>query len=855
MNVSLSCDNSSLSPGTLEHTRIMRYSHLNTTTVNQVLGLPGLFSTFTKHELRKLRIIAISASVSSIVACIVGLYLLGSIDRRRKVFRHHLILFLLICDFLKAIVLLIYPVVILRDNKVYGKPGFYNTVGWLTAYATEGADIAIFIFAIHFAILIFKPNWKWKNPNTGNVEGGFYRWRRFMYPLTALTPTVLASLAFINFEDYNQTVIREDSNVILDNNNYHFSFQAKMGGYKPLSAWCYLPPVPVWYKLVLSWGPRYFIFLTICTLYISIYTFVTRQSRKIKAELREFQHSNQKPLLRKASLKGPLNLITRFSVATIRFLRKIAAAIAGFFFLQIYDDNESHEEELDRVKSASRAGTPGPTTKNDLKNVFSNKFTYVPDDVDIEDGYNGDNNNGLHIFNYPRRSETKKATIDNSGITQPLPAHISSSSKNILSPESLSNQVPNLSNKLVNTPINWDLSEPGPKDPSGMETRTFDMDPEKLEHVPEHEVTGVKHKFQTQTYIQFKNRRDQIKRQLKSIFIYPVAYLLLWVFPFAVDCSQYRYEIYHGPIVWLAYIATFMQPLNGVVDVAVFMFREMPWRYSWACIQSKELINTYRLKGELGETVITELASSELGRRGWYYRGRWLREECWKHKPQVWKQACWYVFRFVKGLRKLNFDYEDHCLDRDFWNEYYGTHPDKNFSISTTNKPISDLKHNSSSSSGSTDCEYDPYFKKVKIPILWRIFHFFPLQEGIDLDELDRYLRTKDQLDDFVIPGLENAMNLGKANDNQIFKPNYSLTNNASLNGSQNDKPSSKRSSITAFHYSKSLDLSSIKNMDFSDVTNRSNLPGIGPGVERTNLNSTSSSREQELDLLSFLKD
>ncbi|KAL2707831.1 G protein-coupled receptor GPR1 [Kluyveromyces marxianus] len=533
----------------------------------------------------------------------------------------------------------------------------------------------------------------------------------------------------------------------------------------------------------------------------------------------------------------------------------IAAAIAGFFFLQIYDDNESHEEELDRVKSASRAGTPGPTTKNDLKNVFSNKFTYVPDDVDIEDGYNGDNNNGLHIFNYPRQSETKKATIDNSGITQPLPAHISSSSKNILSPESLSNQVPNLSNKSVNTPINWDLSEPGPKDPSGMETRTFDMDPEKLEHVPEHEVTGVKHKFQTQTYIQFKNRRDQIKRQLKSIFIYPVAYLLLWVFPFAVDCSQYRYEIYHGPIVWLAYIATFMQPLNGVVDVAVFMFREMPWRYSWACIQSKELINTYRLKGELGETVITELASSELGRRGWYYRDRWLREECWKHKPQVWKQACWYVFRFVKGLRKLNFDYEDHCLDRDFWNEYYGTHPDKNFSISTTNKPISDLKHNSSSSSGSTDCEYDPYFKKVKIPILWRIFHFFPLQEGIDLDELDRYLRTKDQLDDFVIPGLENAMNLGKANDNQIFKPNYSLTNNASLNGSQNDKPSSKRSSITAFHYSKSLDLSSIKNMDFSDVTNRSNLPGIGPGVERTNLNSTSSSREQELDLLSFLKD
>lgn len=75
---------------------------INTTTVNQLLGLPGMTSTFTAPQLLQLRIIAITASAVSLIAGCFGMFFLSKMDKRRKVFRHDLIAFLIICDFLKA---------------------------------------------------------------------------------------------------------------------------------------------------------------------------------------------------------------------------------------------------------------------------------------------------------------------------------------------------------------------------------------------------------------------------------------------------------------------------------------------------------------------------------------------------------------------------------------------------------------------------------------------------------------------------------------------------------------------------------------------------------------------------------
>lgn len=262
---------------------------VNTTTVNQLLGLPGMFSTFVAKDLRGLRILALTASSASIVACTASIFFLVNIDRRKRVFRHDLVFFLIICDLVKALVLMIYPLVILVRNDVYADPRFFNTLGWFTAYCVEGADLAIFFFAIHFALLIFLPSWKWRRGGSGKMEGGLYGVRKYIWPITALVPVLLASLAFINFQLLDFEELVDGTTVVLDNDNYHFRYDARLGGYKPYSAWCYLPPYPVWYKLVLSWGPRYFIIIFILVLYISIYVFVKKESKRIKRHLYDFR--------------------------------------------------------------------------------------------------------------------------------------------------------------------------------------------------------------------------------------------------------------------------------------------------------------------------------------------------------------------------------------------------------------------------------------------------------------------------------------------------------------------------------------------------------------------------------------
>lgn len=78
----------------------------------------------------------------------------------------------------------------------------------------------------------------------------------------------------------------------------------------------------------------------------------------------------------------------------------------------------------------------------------------------------------------------------------------------------------------------------------------------------------------------FRKRQKIIQKQMKSIFIYPVAYIFLWLFPFVLYVTQIKYEQHNPPIYWLNCMGAFMQPLNGFVDSLVFFYREVPWEYT-----------------------------------------------------------------------------------------------------------------------------------------------------------------------------------------------------------------------------------------------------------------------------------
>lgn len=345
------------------------------------VGLAADLDRYTEYQADRQRVISIVSSSISIFAGLVGIYFFLAISDRKRIFRHHLIIFLILYDWIKAICLLLYPVRVLVSSKAYYDVGFCRVVGFFTAFSIEGSDLAIISFAIHLALLIYRPNDKIKRGI--NYEGGLYRYRYIVYPVEILLPIVLASLAFIN--DL---------------------------GYTPLTNWCYIPSRPIWYRLVLSWIPRYIIMVSIIIIYICIYQHVTKQYSKVGIIVGD--NSNETTIKQK--------------------LRKFMGFLM-FFNFSLTDD-----------------------------------------------------------------------------------------------------EIHNTTNGLQRGNIN------------------------------------------TETVQQFKTRRIQTQRQMRAIFIYPISYIFLWIFPAIVHGMDFRYGLSIRPYVWLNGIAAFMQPFNCTVDTLVFLIREKPWR-------------------------------------------------------------------------------------------------------------------------------------------------------------------------------------------------------------------------------------------------------------------------------------
>ncbi|VEU21624.1 DEKNAAC102272 [Brettanomyces naardenensis] len=75
----------------------------------------------------------------------------------------------------------------------------------------------------------------------------------------------------------------------------------------------------------------------------------------------------------------------------------------------------------------------------------------------------------------------------------------------------------------------------------------------------------------------FQMRRVQIMKQMKVIFVYPLAYIVLWLFPFIHQCYILRDGGNSWNCYWAYTAAAFFQAFNCTVDTLVFLGREKPW--------------------------------------------------------------------------------------------------------------------------------------------------------------------------------------------------------------------------------------------------------------------------------------
>ncbi|WBF11821.1 hypothetical protein N7582_001080 [Saccharomyces uvarum] len=888
-----------------EKTNVLRQT--NTTTVNQLLGLPGMTSTFTAPQLLQLRIMAITASGVSLLAGCFGMFFLSKMDRRRKVFRHDLISFLIICDFLKALILMIYPMIILINNRVYAEPAFFNILGWFTAFAIEGADMAIMIFAIHFAVLIFKPSWKWRNKRSGNMEGGLYKKRSYIWPITALIPAILASLAFINYDKLNDD---SDTVVVLDNNNYNFPDSPRQGGYKPWSAWCYLPPKPFWYKIVLSWGPRYFIIVFIFAIYLSIYIFVTSESKRIKKQIGDFNHNPQQEEEKEKEKKILLSLghmgkakwylKTYLKSPLLHVLKNLKI----FFTISLVDPGEETTDD----SSSSRTFNLGQSS-HELPTLFKKTYTgsnenlsinggvrlldysttkpanksepVTPPNLDLEknDPFDCNNDISLNPLGFKteqkehnvafgvgkERMDTRKSSmlghqtfscLNSSASHLEEPNHIDDDKYNGRSnnDNKNNNDKKNNNNNNINNNNNNNNNSPTNNIPPASNEAFIKNEESSQNSVVDTirddnlKVTDVQRHFQAQTYKDMKKRRSQIQKNLRAIFIYPLSYIAIWLFPIIADALQYSHEIKYGPTMWVTYIDTIVRPLSCLVDVIVYLFKEKPWNYSWAKTESKFLTEKFALKGELGEREILNLCYSDWGRRGWYYRGKWKKRKCWRYSASTTKRIVWFIERFFKQLFefKFHFDFYDNCDDFEYWENYYSAKE----SSDKKRTELDDTKTNGSDRSLQTNSlEVQTMLNTIKAeeveaPLFWRLIHHIPMLGGIDLDELDRLLKIQYNHDRFSLPGLEFALNKNKitnqpqdTSNGNNFKSNYFL-NNVSTNDDKNITQRNKDP-----HYQKA-----------ATPKNYFTKPSV-PDVTPCSVNdSKNDSDSNSMDLIAFLK-
>lgn len=80
--------------------------------------------------------------------------------------------------------------------------------------------------------------------------------------------------------------------------------------------------------------------------------------------------------------------------------------------------------------------------------------------------------------------------------------------------------------------------------------------------------------------VRFRHRRNIIERQVNSIFIYPLTYVLLYIFPLIQQFLYYTQnrnshrDNNTEPIYWLALVASWMKPFNCFIDTCVFVYRE-----------------------------------------------------------------------------------------------------------------------------------------------------------------------------------------------------------------------------------------------------------------------------------------
>ena len=501
-----------------------RYGNSKDESLPRSLNSPtsmAMKTTMSDSQNRAILIAGLSCACVSFVAAFVALRWFVLMKR---CFRHRLVLYLIASDTFKAVWYFIFAVVAIAKGPVSSDSGFCNASGFFLLFGVEAADFAILIIALHTMLSIFKPTSK-------AGEGGLYPYRAWIYPLWLGPPLLAASLAFIN---------------------------GNKDAYVTSGTYCYLPKRPFWYRLALSWIPRYLIISIIFTMYASIYIYVHVKFRGFSVWTGD--ESSQK--------SGPLS---RHSIGPVP---ATIDSVISPELTPMPQPGQGHRSPPRRPAAfrlhsySSLLGSPKPpaATANAPWDALSFITTRPLQDlsnrpqpgVASEDFAAEGSSEGSQETRVPPRN----MSISNSQGT------------NTAEEDRKASEAP-----TMQTNYTWETAATH---------TTFDT---TFSTMPEPERDG--------TTDHLRQTRLAIRRQLRFLFIYPLIYILMWSFPFAAHALNYDDYYVNHPVFWLSVVQTCSLALQAGVDSVVFSLREKPWRH----IDDRSKWSMPRFKGVIVESV------------------------------------------------------------------------------------------------------------------------------------------------------------------------------------------------------------------------------------------------------------
>ncbi|KAF2228079.1 G protein-coupled glucose receptor regulating Gpa2-domain-containing protein [Elsinoe ampelina] len=182
--------------------------------------------------------VSIGVASLSVAACLLSIYWFLLMRRN---FRRTLVMLLLFSDLFKSSWFMVFPAVSLKVGGILSGSRFCDVGGFFLQAGIESCDVAILMMSIHMSLQVF-------NPTSGRIgPDGLYRYRNAVYAIWIFLPSFMAGLAFV---------------------------RQGQGSYLSQGAFCTLPIRPFWYRLALSWIPRYLVLAYITVTAIRIYLHV-----------------------------------------------------------------------------------------------------------------------------------------------------------------------------------------------------------------------------------------------------------------------------------------------------------------------------------------------------------------------------------------------------------------------------------------------------------------------------------------------------------------------------------------------------------------------------------------------------